>query len=156
MRYIYLISLTLFALTLTACSYSTDFIVVNESANPINVRYKIKRFPNEPPELTAKPVKMDVSQLGKRDRGRWKELSADQYQIDQENRTITVSIMPREALLVTSMFHYFGDEDPNDVANWPIEEITVTGNIGGMTFTGQQTRKSFRYVSRVLYTLTYK
>ena len=69
MRYIYLISLTLFALTLTACSYSTDFIVVNESAHPIDVRYKIKRFPNEPPELTAKPVKMNVSQLGKRDRG---------------------------------------------------------------------------------------
>jgi len=73
-----------------------------------------------------------------------------------QHTQITVSIMPREALLVTSMFHYFGDEDPNDVANWPIEEITVTGNIGGMTFTGQQTRKSFRYVSRVLYTLTYK
>jgi hypothetical protein len=130
--------------------------VVNESAHPIDVRYKIKRFPNEPPELTEKPVKMDVSQLGKRDRRQWKELSADQYQIDQENRTITVSITPREALLVTSMFHYFGDEDPNDVANWPIEEITVTGDIGAMTFTGQQARKSFCHVSRVLYTLTYK
>jgi hypothetical protein len=156
MRYIRLISLTLFALTLTACSYSTDFIVVNESAHPIDVRYKIKRFPNEPPELTVKPIKMDASQLGKRDRQQRKELSADQYQIDQENHTITVSIKPREALLVTSMFHYIGDEDPNDVANWPIEEITVTGDIGEMTFTGQQARKSFSYVSRVLYTLTYK
>jgi hypothetical protein len=86
----------------------------------------------------------------------WKELSADQYQIDQEDRTITVSITPCEALLVTSMFHYIDDEDPNDVANWPIEEITVTGGIGGMTYTGQQARKSFFYVSRVLYALTYK
>jgi hypothetical protein len=54
------------------------------------------------------------------------------------------------------MFHYVGDEDPNDVANFPIEEISVAGADGGMTFTGQKARRSFSYVSRVLYTLTYK
>jgi hypothetical protein len=156
MRYMLIIPLTLLTLTFAACSYSTDFVVVNESTHPIEVRYKIKRFPHGPPDLTAKPAKMDASQLGARDRGRWRELGADQYQIDQEHRTIIVSVMPHEALWVTSMFHYIGDEDPNDVAGWAVEEITVTGDDGGMTFTGPKARKSFRYVSRVLYTLTYK
>lgn len=156
MRYILLTFLILFTLTFTACSYSTDFVVVNKSNHPIRVQYKIKRFPNEPPILTAIPAKMDASQLGSRDGQQWKKLNTDQYQIDQENRTIIVSVMPHEALWVTSMFHYIGDEDPNDVANFPVEEISVTGADGGMTFTGQKARKSFSYVSRVLYTLTYK
>jgi len=80
----------------------------------------------------------------------------DEYQVNQETRTITVSVLPHEALWVTSMFHYFGDDDPNDVASWPVDEITLTGAEGGMTFTGDKSRKAFAYISRVLYTLTYK
>ena len=156
MRYIFLISLTLLTLTLTACSYSTEFVVVNESDRPIEVRYKAKRFPNEPPDFTARPAKMLASQLGNHDRQQWKNLTPDQYQVDRENRTVTVNVMPREALWVTNMFHYFGDDDPNDVANWPIEEISIMGAGGGMTFTGDKSRQSFSYVSRVLYSLTYK
>jgi hypothetical protein len=155
MRYILLISLTLMIFAFAACSYSTDFVVVNESNQPIQVRYKIKSAPG-PLALTATPAKMDASELGTSDRARWQKLDPDQYQIDQENRTVTVSVSPHEALWVTSMFHYIGDEDPNDVADWPIEEIGVTGADGGVAFTGQKARKSFCYVSRVLYTLTYK
>src|ERR1051326_3069394 len=109
MRHVLLICLTLSTLALTSCSYSTDFVVVNESAHPIEVRYKIKRFSYEPPVFTAKPAKMDASLLGNDDRRLWKELSADQFQIDQANRTITVSVMPHEALWVADMFHYIGD-----------------------------------------------
>jgi hypothetical protein len=83
-------------------------------------------------------------------------LNPDEYQVNQENRTVTVTVMPHEALWVTDMFHYFGDEDPNDIANFPIDEISVVGAEGGMTFTGDKARKSFSRVSQVLYTLTYK
>jgi hypothetical protein len=155
MRYVLLISLTLLTLTFAACSYSTDFVVVNESNQPIEVRYKIKQVPG-PLALTAAPAKMDAAQLGAGDRTKWKKLGPDQYRIDEENRTVTVNVSPHEALWVTSMFHYIGDEDPNDVADWPIEEISVNGYDGGMTFTGQKARKSFCYVSAALYTLTYK
>jgi hypothetical protein len=156
MRYILIISLTLLTLALTACSYSTDFVVVNESNQPIEVRYKIKKFPVGPPTLEGTPTKIDASQLGERDRRKWQKVNSDEYQIDQENRTVTVNLMPHEALWVTSMFHYFGDEDPNDVTNWPIEEISVKGADGEMMFTGDKSRQSFSYISRALYTLTYK
>ncbi|MGI8919008.1 MAG: hypothetical protein ACR2H6_10430 [Pyrinomonadaceae bacterium] len=148
--------LIVLALTFAACSYSTKFVVVNESDHPIEVRYKVKRFPNEPATFTARPAKIAASQVGTRDKAQWRNLTADEYQINQEERTLTVKLMSHEALLVRSMFHYIGDEDPNDVAEWPIDELSIVGPDGGMTFTGQKARKSFTYVSRVLYALTYQ
>ncbi len=156
MRSLLLLTLTLLALTFAACSYSTDFVVVNESAQAIEVRYKVKGPPIGPPDFSAAPAKHDASQLGTRDRNLWRKLEPGEYRIDAANRTVTVIVSPHEALWVTSMHHYIGDEDPIDVADWPIEEISVTGADGGMTFSGQKARKSFCYVSRDLYTLAYK
>lgn len=156
MRSLLLLALTLLALTCAACSYVTEFVVVNESGQPIEVRYKVKGPPVGPPDFSAAPAKRDASRLGTRDRNLWKKLEPGEYRADAENRTVTVVVLPHEALWVTSMHHYVGDEDPIDVADWPIEEISVSGADGGIAFTGQKARKSFRYVSRDLYTLTYK
>jgi hypothetical protein len=155
MRYILLILIALLTLIFAGCSWRTAFVVVNESSHPVEVRYKIKRFPYSWPLLTAKPETMDASRLGD-GQTKWKELCADEYQVDQENRIITASVMPHEALWITNMSEYFGDDDPIDAENWPIEEISVDGDDGGMTFRGQKARKSFSYVSHALYTLEYK
>jgi hypothetical protein len=128
---------------------------VNDSTQTVEVRYKIKRFTNEPPTLTAGPGKIAASQVTTRDKRAWRKLKPDEYQVNQETRTITVSVLPHEALWVTSMFHYT-ENDPNNMANWPIDEITITGGEGSISFTGQKARKAFEYVSGVLYTLTYK
>jgi hypothetical protein len=117
MRYILLIALSLLALTAAACSYSTDFVVVNESERPIEVRYKIKGFPVGPPTFTASPAKKDASQLGSRDRNIWKKLEPDEYRIDAGNRTVTVVVSPREALWVTSMHHISATKT---LSTWPI------------------------------------
>jgi hypothetical protein len=136
MRSLLLFILALLALTFAACSYVTEFVVVNESGQPIEVRYKVKGPPVGPPAFSAAPAKRDASQLGTRDRSLWKKLEPGEYRIDAENRTVTVVVLPHEALWVTSMHHYIGDEDPNDVANWPIEEISVTGADGGRVMPG--------------------
>jgi hypothetical protein len=163
MRYILFISLTLSALTFAACTYSTDFVVVNESGRPIEVRYKIKGAPAGSPTplydswiAAASPLKTDASQIGSRVEGRWQQLSPDRYQFDRENRTVTVVLSPLEALRVTSLYNYAGHEDFADEASWPIEEISIAGEGGGMTFAGPAARKSFTYVSGNLFTLTYK
>lgn len=157
MRRPILLFVLLFALTLAACSYSTAFVVVNDSNNPIDVRYKLKRLKGVL-SFTEPPAKIAASRVTNPHRKEWTDLSSIEYQINQTDQsiTVTVKVMPHEALWVTSMFHYIGDEDPNDVADWPIEEISISGADGGMTFTGDKARKSFVYVSRVLYTLTYK
>jgi hypothetical protein len=145
-----------FAPAISACSYSTDFVVVNESGETIQVRYKMKRFPNQSSPLTPRPAKIAVSQITTRDKRAWRTLSPDEFKVNEETRTVSVDVLPNEALWITSMFHYIGDEDPNDVAAWPIEEISLSGSAGSITFTGQEARKSFKYVSRVLYKLTYR
>ena len=132
-------------------------MVVNDSDNPIDVRYRVKRDAGVL-SSTDTPAKIAASQATNRYRTQWRILSSAEYQTNQADHaiTVTVKVMPHEALWITSMFHYIGDEDPNDVASWPIDEISIAGADGGMTFTGQKARKSFVYVSRVLYTLTYK
>jgi hypothetical protein len=146
----------LLALSIGGCSYSTSFVVVNKSSQLIEVRYRVKPTGHEPPVFAARPAKIAASEIATRDQRAWRNLTSDEFQIDQETRTVTVNVMPEEALWVTNMFHYFGDEDPIDVREWPIAEITLTGIEGTMTFTGDKSRQAFQYESRVLYTLTYK
>ena len=157
MRRPLLLFVVLFALTFAGCSYSTAFVVVNDSDNPIDVSYKVKRNAGVL-SSTDIPAKIAASQATNRYRTQWRILSSTEYRTSQADNAITVivKVMPHEALWITSMFHYIGDDDPNDVASWPIDEISIAGADGGMTFTGQKARKSFAYVSRVLYTLTYK
>lgn len=156
MRRLLLPLVILFAASFAACSYSTDFVVVNESNQPIEVIYRIRQFANEPLAVDPQPAKISASQIQSRDRTAWRKLTTGEFQLNQETRTVTVHVLPNEALAVTQMFHYIGDEDPNDITNWRLDEITVSGASGSMTFTGDASRKSFKYVSRVLYTLTYK
>jgi hypothetical protein len=140
---------------LVACSYITDFVVVNESDQPIEVRYKIKNFPGpfSPPVV---PATLASSQLSTKGNQEWNKLNSDRYQLVQESRTVVVRVMPHEALLVANMHNYSGHGDAWDAKEFPIEEITVRGAGGEMKLADQQARTTFSEVSRALYTLTYK
>jgi hypothetical protein len=76
--------------------------------------------------------------------------------IDQQSRTISVSLMPQEALQIARIHKYGGHDDPHGAAQFPIDEIVITGTSGGLKFSGGQARKAFSEVSRALYTLSYK
>lgn len=78
--------------------FSTDFVVVNESAQPIDVTYKVRRFPNEPGEFTARPAKITALQVATRDKHHWRNLSPQEFQINQTDRTVMVRVLPNEAL----------------------------------------------------------
>ena len=143
------------ALLSASCSYSTDFVVVNESDQAIEVLYKVKKFPVPLASLDP-PATTDVSKLSPKGNHNWAGLASTHYQLDEVNRTVTVWLEAGKALRVTTMFHYFGHNDPQDAANYPIEYITMTGASGSTTFAGDQARVGFTEVSRVLYTLTYR
>jgi hypothetical protein len=153
MRKVLLAMVILSALAFTGCSYSTDFVVVNISAEPVVVQYKLKA-PAGPLIISEMPAKAAASQLPVHRDG-WQKLRLYQFQFDQETRVVTVSLMPGEALKVTSMFHYIGDSDPNDVAAWPIEELVFKGANSDVTFTGGESRKSFSRASMALYMSVY-
>ena len=140
---------------LTSCSYATDFVVLNESDHPAEIRYKVKDFPSPfAPPVT--PATITASQLSAHGAQPWRILTSDQYQLDQGNRAVIVRLERHEALRVATMHKYGGHQDLRDAKDFPVEEIVITGEVGEMSLKGQQAHTAFSDVSRALYTLTYK
>ena len=156
MRKFLIVILLLLTIILASCSYSTDFVVFNDTDNQIEVVYRAKPSPTGPPSLDIEPMVVSAANLEMRDISKWTKLPPDRFRIDQVNRTVTVRVSAHEGLWITSMHHYIGDEDPNDVTNFPIQEVSVAGADGEMRFTGDKARKAFERKSRVLYVLSYK
>ena len=138
-----------------ACSYITDFVVVNQSDQTVEVRYKIKHFPG-PFAPPVAPATIANSRLSTKGGQEWIELTSDQYQLDEENRTVIVELASYQALRIARMHHYMGHEYAGDAEDFPLEEVIVTGEQGDLKLVGQQARVTFLEMSRVLYTLTYK
>jgi hypothetical protein len=156
MRNVLSILIILSSLACAACSYITDFVVINESESQVEISYKVKEPPNSPQKISVIPATKLASQLNSDEKNKWRDLAADRYKIDQANRTVTVKLLPQEALFLTSLHHYTGPDDPNDVNWFPIEELNITGSVGGLKFSGKQLLRAFSERSRVLYTLTYR
>ena len=144
------------SLACAACSYITDFVVINASESPMEISYKVKEPPNGPPKIDMIPATKLAPQLKSNEKNKWQDIAADRYKIDQETRTVTVKLLPQEALFLTSLHHYTGPDDPNDVNWFPIEELSISGSVGGLKSSGKQLLKAFSGQSRVLYTLTYQ
>jgi len=109
-----------------------------------------------PLALTGEPKVVASANLVMEERNEWTKLGPDRFRVDEVNRTFTVRVSAYEALWVTAMHHYIGDEDPSDVAGFPIEEVSIKGANGEMRFTGDDARKAFQRMSRVVYVLSYE
>jgi hypothetical protein len=155
MRFVFLLLLTAICLTSAACSYITDFVVVNNSAQPIDVQYRVKSFPGDfaPPDKLAI---IGASQLDSHGGQQWKTLPSDMYHVDPEARTVSTRLLPGDALRVSAIWNYGGHDDAWDASEFPIDEIIISGGNGQLKLTGTQSRTTFTKVSLALYTLTYK
>lgn len=143
---------------LTACSYLTDFVVVNETDNPIEVRYVIKNpvYPH-PPELTipVKPATKKVSQLHQQIA--WQELSPTQYTFNPDTRMVITSLMPGEALKIEQCNLVDGKVDDRHLnEKFRIERIFIVGSHGELDRQGEQLRTMFTAESNKIHVLTYK
>lgn len=136
---------------MAACSYVTDFVIVNESDAPIIVRYEANEAPGpfSPPVTPAVVPAGDLSEDGQA----W---TPTEFQVDQASRSVTTRLMPGQALRIATMNHYSGHDNPNDKYKYQIRRITVSGSRGELNLEGDQARTSFTEVARTLYTLTYK
>ena len=156
MRVAQLALLIILTVSFVGCSYSTDFVAVNQTDTAIFVVYKFKTFENQMAKFEIEPRVAAGSELSSRHKTKWERLSADRYEVDQANRIVRVSLHAHEVLWVTTMSHYIGDENPHDVTSFPVQEISMNGPAGEMKFTGDKARKAFEYQSATLYTLAYK
>lgn len=139
----------------TACSYATEFVIVNNSTQILKVEYRVKEFPGEfaPPET---PSILPGSQLSSRGNQKWIRLEPGQYKIDPNQRAVSVSIMPGQALLVCRMHNYGGHSDTSDAKEFPLDQIRLEGVSGVSVLNAEEARTNFSQTSRVLYILSYK
>lgn len=134
-----------------ACSYLTDFVIVNESDGPITVRYEVKDYPG-PFSPPVAPGVVPASELSE-DGQQWNPV---QFEIDEASRSVTTRLMPGQALRIATLHHYTAHDDPNDAHNYQIRRIIVSGTHGELELTDEQARTTFAKVARTLYTLTYR
>jgi hypothetical protein len=155
LRLLFSILLFTFVSTFTACSYSTDFVVFNTSDQPIEVRYKVSAYPSNHFEPRIPPAILTIEQARDGDVP-WQKLSATQYELDSENRTISIRVMPDQALRVESVHRRGMDaSDEAEAKDFYIDEITIDGAKGVVRFEGNQARKSFIPETKRLFTLKY-
>ena len=102
-RFLPLILLLLLTITLASCSYSTDFVVFNDTNNPIEVVYRIKPSPPGPPSLEfIEPMVVSAANLAVKGVSQWTKLEPNRFRIDEVNRTVTVAVSAHEGLRLTS------------------------------------------------------
>jgi hypothetical protein len=154
MRQLTLFALLAYACLLTGCSYLTDFVVVNESDQSVQVHFRIKDYPG-PFAPPIAPATIAISGLSTKGNDVWDELPGGADRVDQENRTITVELISQNALRIARL-HNYAREDSSDAARFPVEEILVTGQSGDMKLTGEQLRLACVEKSKALYSLTCK
>ncbi|MGH9966430.1 MAG: hypothetical protein ACREBG_01155 [Pyrinomonadaceae bacterium] len=143
------------ASTFVACSYITDFVVINESASPIEIRYKVKNLPG-PFAPRIRPAKMTAVRLRAGDQA-WQEMDRAQYELDPEDRTVTVRLMPNEALRIERLQRAgMQVDEAEDAQSFSVEELSIIGTNGEIKRDGERVRKSFVCESKKTYTLTYR
>lgn len=142
------------ALLLTACSYVTNFVIINATDQAVELRYRIKDSPRDPVEMAGAPRKTAAEKVGDGDSD-WRLLAPGEYTLDAGARVITVRLMPHEAVMVARLTNYRG-HDSSHAGAYAIEEIHLSGASGEVKLQGDEARRGFVRQSDNLYTLTYK
>ena len=137
------------------CSYTTEFVVINESGNPIEVRYRLKDFPG-PFAPRIAPATMTTGQLRAGDQ-LWSQLSAAQFRLEPDERRVVVRVMPNQSLRVERMHRAGMQVDETDEAKvFSIEEMIILGANNEIKLQGEQVRKSFVPESKRVYALIFR
>lgn len=120
-------------LILSGCSFSADFVVINNSADFIDVKYEINE--SLPPKF-AKSEEFNNSNGTE-----WRELSQDRYKIDEQKRIVEVKLAPNEALRVESVDAYGIKTNP--YGELSIKTLKIAGKNGSIELNGNQVFEHF-------------
>lgn len=146
--------LALCVLALAACSYSTAFVVVNDSGSPVEVSYSFKNWPEGGECCPTRPAKRPLAKLDDAD-SEWGWLRPEEFRFDAAAGVVTLTLAPGEALLVerVSGFRGHGDRDHDDF--FRLASVRMTGANGTVYYEGRQAQYQFQWLDDNLYKLTY-
>jgi hypothetical protein len=148
-RTLRLLSLGLLLSALSACSYMTDFIVVNDSGSPVEVRYTFKAA-----HYSGPPAKKPLDKLDD-DHTPWRKVPEGEFSNDPGARAITVTLGPGEALRVFEGANWRSHGDRDDDDSFALDSVRITGANGVVEYEGRQAQYQFQWKDDSLYQLTY-
>lgn len=153
-----LLLFVIFALLLTSCSSFTDFVVMNESDYPLEIRYKVDKSPAGPLATSGVPATIEASRLSTYGGLPWTQLSLSQYQLVQEPDAdiVIVRLRSKEALRLTSMRTYSENTPCDRGQSFPVTAILILSPTSKIELVGDRVRTSFFKSSRALCLMTYK
>lgn len=136
---------------LTACSVSTEFVVLNKSSVPARVSYRIKGCTSESFKTYERPARIGLDEFEKGLRN-WRYLADEDLWYESETCTVTVDLAARESLLVLQTMGSFEELNVEERAKrFTLKSLWVEGARGKVSFEGEQlephfAEKSGRYV----------
>jgi hypothetical protein len=147
------------ACLLAACSYSSDFVIVNESDSPVEVRYQLKAYdPSYHESYNEKfiyPALMSAEDL-KRSSHEWKQLNeaGKDFGFDEKSGTVSYQLPPQTALRVERILNYV-DNGHNETP-FRISNISLNGPKGSVELRGRQAQFAFKGDPSGTYIITYR
>lgn len=137
MRQTIVFFIIVFALLAAACSQTSDFVIVNNSSEPVKIVYTLR---GAPPSATEgySPKIIDARALNG---GDWQALAPREYLIDMRARTVTVVLPAQKALRVFGIGAAAGRG--GDSADFPLREIAMTGASGEIVLSDEAVRSAF-------------
>jgi hypothetical protein len=139
---------------LSACSTSTDFVIINASDAEIEVKYQFKagdpHYKAErydilyPAVLTLQDFKA---------RKKWQQLTeaGPQFDYDETAQTFIYRLGPGMVLRIDNVSNYFESE-----SQFRVSRITINGPHGSIDLTGRQAQFAFKEVDNSDLGITYK
>jgi hypothetical protein len=144
---------------LAACSYSSDFVIVNASDSPVEVRYQLKAhdpsYHESYKEEFIYPALMSAEDL-KRSSHEWKQLNeaGKDFGFDEKSGTVTYQLPPQTALRVELILNYV-DNGHNETP-FRISNISLNGPHGSIDLRGRQAQFAFKVDPSGTYIITYR
>ena len=148
--------LVVLSVLLSSCSWVSNFVVLNQSNQPLQVTYKVKQSPYDVFQEIGKPAKKAAADLLDYER-HWRVLDNGEYSLSPEIRSVTVQVMPGEALRLEAIPNFSGyDRDGSGLKKIRIQEVLLNGAQGELLIKADEIPKGFIRNSESLYVLTYK
>ncbi|QIE58874.1 hypothetical protein G5B37_04645 [Rasiella rasia] len=125
------ILLTICALSLTSCSYLTEFYIYNTSEGEIHITYTTKRVTNQYPFITNPVVKDFRSFTRVKDPTQPKTIA-----LSADSLTIKVTLLPKQALYIgaESNFNLNSASDRHDLVQ-NLESLHIVTSTDSITLT---------------------
>lgn len=139
--------------SMTGCSYLTDFVVINASDDRVEIRYIVKK-PADPRAFSTIPMVPEIKPISELNQEvAWHVLLASEYSFDPNSRMVVVPLKPNEALRIEQL--NLADKQLK-ASDFPIEELHIAGAHDDVELQGEQVYNSFASGPRRMRTLTYR